>query len=123
MKEKTYPVISRNPDDLDVPGVQVEFTADEAERWGAFEETAMSEEDAWESNAELAMVYGQGDEDAEPYFIPDDEGPLDPPAPPYRTASAREIFGLRDGEDIFDGIERRAREQADAAEQRQIKEG
>lgn len=26
MKEKTYPVISRNLDDLDVPGVQLEMS-------------------------------------------------------------------------------------------------
>lgn len=48
------PVISGNQDDAALPGVQVEYTADEAERNGAFEETAMSEADAWDSNADLA---------------------------------------------------------------------
>ncbi|WP_180176791.1 lytic transglycosylase domain-containing protein [Acinetobacter sp. YH01016] len=53
-QETTQPVISRNEDDATVPGVQVEQTAEQAERNGAFEETAMSEADAWEANADLA---------------------------------------------------------------------
>ncbi len=53
-KETTLPVISRNEEDAGVPGVRVELTAEQAERNGAFEETAMSEEDAWESNTDLA---------------------------------------------------------------------
>jgi len=52
--EQTQPVVSRDEADLDVPGVQVEQTADEAERNGAFFESAMTEADAWESNADLA---------------------------------------------------------------------
>lgn len=52
--EKTMPIVSTNPEDSDTPGVQVEQTADEAERNGAFEETALSEADAWEANADLA---------------------------------------------------------------------
>src|SRR5690606_28739596 len=47
-REKTQPVISRNEADATTPGVQVEQTAEQAERNGAFEETAMSEADAWE---------------------------------------------------------------------------
>jgi len=53
-QETTRPVISRNEDDATVPGVQVEQTGEQAERNGAFEETAMSEADAWEANADLA---------------------------------------------------------------------
>lgn len=54
--EKTMPIVSTNPDDSDTPGVQIEQTADDAERNGAFEETAMSEADAWEANADLAVA-------------------------------------------------------------------
>ena len=46
-------VVSQSPADADVPGVQVEYSAAEAEQNGAFEETAMSEREAWESNAML----------------------------------------------------------------------
>ena len=50
--EKTSAIVSRNSEDSKTPGVQVEHTADEAERNGAFEETALSENEAWESNAQ-----------------------------------------------------------------------
>ncbi len=53
-KEITQPVISTDEKDATAPGVQVEQTAEQAERNGAFEETAMSEADAWEANADLA---------------------------------------------------------------------
>lgn len=53
-REKTQPVISRNEADSTTPGVQVEHTAASAERNGAFEESAMSEADAWHSNSDLA---------------------------------------------------------------------
>lgn len=49
----TKPVISTSDDDALTPGVQVEHTAASAERAGAFEETALSEADAWDSNADL----------------------------------------------------------------------
>ena len=39
--------------DLMVPGVVVEVDAGEAESLGAFEETALTEAEAWESNADL----------------------------------------------------------------------
>ncbi len=39
--------------DLTTPGVVVEVDAGEAESLGAFEETALSEADAWEANADL----------------------------------------------------------------------
>jgi hypothetical protein len=46
------PVISSNLEDLDTPGVMVEVDPEEADLLGAFEETALSEEDAWLSNIE-----------------------------------------------------------------------
>jgi type IV secretion system protein VirB1 len=49
------PLVSRSPDDLLVPGVLVEVTRDEAEAMGAFEETALSEDEAWEANADLGV--------------------------------------------------------------------
>ncbi len=46
-------VISTTLDDLLVPGVVVELDAHEAEEIGAFEETALTEADAWDANADL----------------------------------------------------------------------
>lgn len=51
--EQVSAVVSRSPNDADVPGVQIEYTAEEADRNGAFEETALTERDAWESNSML----------------------------------------------------------------------
>lgn len=56
MKETTHPVISSNEADSATPGVQVEHSAQQAARNGAFHETALSEADAWESNVDLAVV-------------------------------------------------------------------
>lgn len=39
--------------DFGVPGVIVVLDADEAEQLGLFEETALTEADAWESNFDL----------------------------------------------------------------------
>ena len=39
--------------DLLIPGVVVELDTAEAEALGAFEETALTEADAWEANADL----------------------------------------------------------------------
>lgn len=50
--EKTTAVVSRHVQDAATPGVQVEHTAYEAERNGAFMETALSENDAWAANAQ-----------------------------------------------------------------------
>ncbi|WP_438722087.1 conjugal transfer protein TraD [Bartonella rochalimae] len=36
--------------DIYVPGVKVVLSREEAESYGVFEETALSEEEAWESN-------------------------------------------------------------------------
>jgi hypothetical protein len=46
-------VISTTLDDLLVPGVVVELDAREAEYLGAFEETALTEAEAWDANADL----------------------------------------------------------------------
>jgi hypothetical protein len=47
-------LLSDDIGDLTTPGVVVELDAGEAESLGAFEETALSEADAWEANADLA---------------------------------------------------------------------
>ena len=47
------PVLSDDVADMLTPGVVVEVDADEAEALGAFQETALSETDAWDANADL----------------------------------------------------------------------
>lgn len=47
------PVISSSLDDLLAPGVMVEVGADVAGANGAFVETALTEQDAWESRDDL----------------------------------------------------------------------
>jgi hypothetical protein len=47
--------------DLMVPGVVVEVDAGEAESLGAFEETALTEVDAWDANADLETEAGDGE--------------------------------------------------------------
>lgn len=46
-------VYSRNFNDAAVPGVQVQVDADDAEALGAFRETALREDEAWDSNIHL----------------------------------------------------------------------
>ena len=46
-------VLSENFADMTTPGVVVVLDASEAEQLGAFEETALTEADAWESNLDL----------------------------------------------------------------------
>jgi hypothetical protein len=46
-------LLSDNIADLLVPGVVVEVDAAEAEGLGAFEETALTEAEAWDANADL----------------------------------------------------------------------
>ena len=46
-------LLSDDMADLLVPGVVVEVDAAEAESLGAFEETALTEAEAWEANADL----------------------------------------------------------------------
>jgi len=54
-------VLSNDLADLMVPGVVVEVDAAEAESLGAFEETALSETDAWDANTDLEPEAGHGD--------------------------------------------------------------
>lgn len=60
MTEAEQPVVARHAprfssdySDLEIPGVVVELAADEADDLGAFEETALSEADAWDANADV----------------------------------------------------------------------
>jgi hypothetical protein len=46
-------VLSDSIADLLIPGMVVELDTAEAEALGAFEETALTEADAWEANADL----------------------------------------------------------------------
>lgn len=48
-----FPLLSNTVDDLLLPGVVVELDAGEAEAFGAFEETALTEDEAWAANADL----------------------------------------------------------------------
>jgi hypothetical protein len=48
-----WPVLSGSIVDLTTPGVVVEMDAAEAESLGAFEETALTEVEAWDANADL----------------------------------------------------------------------
>jgi hypothetical protein len=50
---KIDPVYSENIADADVPGVVVVVDPEDADVLGAFEETALDEEAAWESNIDL----------------------------------------------------------------------
>lgn len=43
------PILSTKPADGEVFGVMVEFEPDEAEAMGAFQEDALSADDAWDS--------------------------------------------------------------------------
>lgn len=47
------PVLSESVADLTTPGVVVEVDASEAESLGAFEETALTEAEAWDANGDL----------------------------------------------------------------------
>jgi hypothetical protein len=49
----TDAVLSDDLADFGTPGVVVVLDAGEAEQLGAFEETALTEADAWESNLDL----------------------------------------------------------------------
>ena len=46
------PVLSENPEDAQVPGTQIVFTPEDAEKNGEFLESALSEKDAWDSNTD-----------------------------------------------------------------------
>jgi hypothetical protein len=53
------PVLSGSIVDLTTPGVVVEVDATEAESLGAFEETALTEAEAWAANADLDPEDGE----------------------------------------------------------------
>lgn len=53
MNKDNQPILSNNLDDLGSPGVIVIVEPEEAADLGAFQETALTEEEAWESNWEL----------------------------------------------------------------------
>ena len=65
--------------DAQTPGYQAEFDPEEAERAGAFVEDALSEEDAADSNADLAAEAGMGDTQVARFLVlhkeldPDDD--------------------------------------------------
>ena len=56
------PLLSTRLADLTTPGVAVELSPDEADAFGAFAESALSEADAWEANADLPLAHGADDE-------------------------------------------------------------
>ncbi len=79
------------------PGYQVEFDPDEAEKAGAFEEDALSELDAAESDIDLVDA-------TVPVFIEDGQH-LDIPAN-ATTANARTLLGKQPGESVKDALAR-----------------
>lgn len=80
--------------DAQTPGYQAEFDPEEAERVGAFQEDALSEEDAAASNTDLLDLFGE--EIPQPAFL-GDEG-LSNEIPPFITCTnAREMFGMTKG--------------------------
>lgn len=79
------------------PGYQAEFDPDEAEQAGAFEEDALSEQDAAESDVDLVDA-------TVPVFIEDGQH-LDIPAN-VTTANARNLLGKRPGESVKDALAR-----------------
>ncbi len=56
MGPKFDPVISLDTENFQIPGVQIELDPDEAESLGAFEESALSEDDAWEANIDVTDI-------------------------------------------------------------------
>lgn len=53
------PVVSPSIDDLTTPGVMVDVDPDEADAMGAFREDALTEAEAWESNADAEHADGE----------------------------------------------------------------
>ena len=88
-----------------MPGFQVEFEFDEAERVGAFVEDALSEQDAAESGDDQVEVDGA----LEPAFL-DDEVPSADIPPFIITKTAREPYDLRPGETVAQAAARKASE-------------
>jgi hypothetical protein len=48
-------ITSRNVQDIKVPRVTIEFDQDEAERLGAFAEDAVTDDEAYQANGDLAL--------------------------------------------------------------------
>ncbi len=53
--QPNQPVISRDMTDFGVPGVVIEVDPIEAEAWGSFEETAITEQDAIDSEIDVEL--------------------------------------------------------------------
>ncbi len=87
--------------DAQTPGYQAEFDPEEAERAGAFVEDALSEEDAADSNADMADLLGE----ELPEFLDDDGPSAEIPTFITRT-NARERFGMKEGETVPEAIAR-----------------
>lgn len=51
----TNPIISQSMTDFGTPGVMIELDPIEAEAWGAFEETAITEQDAIDSEIDAEL--------------------------------------------------------------------
>ena len=93
--------------DAQTPGYQSEFDPDEAERAGAFDETALSEGDALNSTDDLAALSGAAS--LEPAFL-DDDGPSEDLPRIVSTTNARELYDLRPGETVLEAIARKTKE-------------
>ncbi len=55
INQPNQPVISRDMADFGVPGVVIEVDPIEAETWGAFEENAITEQDAIDSEIDIEL--------------------------------------------------------------------
>lgn len=56
LTQRHSPLVSTDLGDLVTPGVMVEMDAGEAQDLGAFEETALSLEDAWDANDDVGAA-------------------------------------------------------------------
>ena len=88
------------------PGFQVELDPDEAARMGAFQEDALSDQDAEESTEDLAEL---DEQEEKPAFL-DDQGPLADIPPFITTGNIREMYGWRPGETLQEAIARKKKE-------------
>ncbi len=53
MTKTTIPMLTSNSEELMTPGVMIDVAPNDADQMGAFIETAVSEDDAWEANSDL----------------------------------------------------------------------
>ncbi|MCT2388874.1 hypothetical protein [Erwinia pyrifoliae] len=53
MTKTTIPMLTSNSEELMTPGVMIDVAPDDADQMGAFIETAVSEDEAWEANSDL----------------------------------------------------------------------